>query len=381
MTVRQHLARLDAWLLSLSSIAKAIVIAATLASMAVVAVHKIPRPFIDFSRWPLLSHVGQPDGFGTDTIADAYEARVVRHDVGDMYTKRLTDQTPLEAETWTKEASSPYPPAALLALAALSSVGDAFGVGLYGAVFWLALLFLGLSLVYCLRTRWYVFPLLYLNFTYIGERFFSVQDGSYLVMLTIVVVALMAARRFPTAAHTLMATAIITKLSPIYYARYITRMPRAVALAFVAILITGLILPYFIWDNYLYIFRYNSELKGSALAAVGAGALAIAFVAILERAAARRRFDLEDAIGWSLVPMALFLAFKMNVIRHLLLVLLIPDKRVVRNLAAAAGLGIYTALPAGSALNSMLPVVVAVLIAGLIGTTGTTGNDGERNGI
>jgi hypothetical protein len=363
--MRQRLARVDAWLLSFSGPAKGIVIAVTLALMAIVAVHEIPRPFIDFSRWPLLSRISQPEGFGTDTIADAYEARVVRHDVRDMYTKRLTDQTPREAETWTKDASSPYPPATLLALAGLAAVGDACGVGLYGAVFALAVAFLGLSLIYCLQTRWYLFPLLYVNFAYVGERFFRVQDGSYLVMLAIVLAALFAARRFPSVAHVLMAAAIVTKLSPFYFVRYLTRMPRSIAIVFLAILVGGFVLPYFIWDNYLYIFRYNSELKGSGMAALGAGALAIAFVALLERAAARCRFDLEDIIGWSLVPMALFLAFKMNVIRHVILVLLVPDKRVVRNLAAAIGLGIYALLPSGTALNSMLPVVTAVLIAGL----------------
>jgi hypothetical protein len=348
VTWRQRPAQLDAWLLSFSVPAKTIVIGLTLAVMAVVALRQITR------------------GYGTDTIADSYEARVVRHDVRDMYTKRLTDQTSVEADAWSKDASSPYPPATLLALAGLSAIGDAFGVGLYGSVFGLAVLFLSLSLFYCLRTRWYLFPLLYLNFAWVGERFFHVQDGSYLVMLTIVLVALCVARRFPSTAHTLMAFAIVTKLSPLYYARYITRMPRRVAALFVVILIAGLVLPYFIWDNYLYIYRYNSELKGSALAGVGAAALGIAFVGLLEWAASKWAFDLEDAIGWSLVPMGLFLAFKMNVIRHLLLVLLIPDKRVVRNLSAAVGLGIYTLLPSGTALNSMLPLVTLVLGCGLV---------------
>jgi hypothetical protein len=350
--MRQRLAALDAWLLAFSTPVRVLVIGLTLAAMAVTALPKIRKA---------------PDQYGTDTIADAYEARVVRHDIRDMYTKRLTDQTPLEAGTWTKEGSSPYPPATLLALASLAAVGDACGVGLYGAVLGLALLFLGGSLAYCLRTRWYLFPLLYLNFGYVADRFFHVQDGSYLVMLTIVLAALLAARRFPNAAHTLMAAAIVTKLSPVYYARYLTRMPRRIAIAFVAILVAGLVLPYFIWDNYLYIFRYNSELKGSGLAAVGAAAVAVPFTLLLMRAERRKRFDLEDLIGWSLVPLALFFAFKMNGIRHLLLVLLVPDKRVVRNLAAAVGLGLYTVSPSGIPLNAMLPIVTVILVAGLWG--------------
>ena len=144
---------------------------------------------------------------GTDTIADNYEARVVRNDVRDMYTKRLVEQTPLEAATWSKEAASPYPPVTLLVLAGLAAVGDAAGIGLAGAVAALALVFLALSLVYFLRTRWYLFPLLYLNFGYLAERFFFVQDGSYLVMLVVVMAALLLVARRPGAGALLMAVA------------------------------------------------------------------------------------------------------------------------------------------------------------------------------
>ena len=371
MHLRHRLESADSWLLTRSTTVKTLVIVVTLAVMTWTALPKIPKTFVDFSRWPILAGISQPAEFGTDTIADAYEARVVRHDIRDMYTKRLTDQTPLEAETWTKEASSPYPPATLLALAALSAIGDGFGIGLYGAVFCVAVAFLAGSLIYFWRTRWYLFPLLYLNFGYIAERFFSVQDGSYLVMLTLVLAALFAARRAPRAAHLVMAGAIVAKLSPIYYVRHLFRMPRPIAIAFVGILIAGLVLPYFVWDNYLYIFRYNSELKGSRLAALGAAALAIPFALLLARTESKRRFDLEDLIGWSLVPMALFFAFKMNAIRHLLLVLLIPDKRIVRNLAAALAFAAYAVSPPTVPFNSMLPVVTVTLVVGLVWTLRT----------
>ena len=352
--------------MTLPAAIRVVVLAVTVAVMIWTALPKIPKPFTDYSRSPALAGIPQPYGFGTDTIADAYEARVVRRDVRDMYTKRLTDQTPLEATTWTKEASSPYPPATLLALAGLSWIGDLLGVGLYGSVFGLALLFVLGSLVYCWRTRWYVFPLLYLNFGYISERFFSVQDGSYLVMLVLVLAALRVASRTPAVAHLLMAGAIVTKFSPLYYARYVRRMPRTIAIAFVAILVAGLVLPYFIWENYLYIFRYNSELKGSGLAALGATAIAIPFVWLLARTETKARFDLEEVIGWSLVPLALFFAFKMNAIRHLLLALLIPDKRVVRNLAAAVAFAAYAVLPSTVPFNSVLPVVTLILVGGLV---------------
>ena len=304
---------------------------------------------------------------GTDTIADNYEARVVRNDVRDMYTKRLVGQTPLEAATWSKEASSPYPPATLLVLAGLAAVGDAVGIGLAGMVAAVAMVFLTLSLIYFLRTRWYLFPLLYLNFGYLAERFFFVQDGSYLVMLVVVMTALLLVARRPAAGALLMAVATTMKLSPLYYARHLgtSWMPRWVAPAWVAIVAAGLVLPYFVWDNYLYIFQYNNELKGDLASAAGGAAIALGFAAGLWVLDRRGAFDREEQIGWALVPVALFLAFKMNTARHLLLPLLVPDKRGTRNVAAAIGLTLDTIGGAAISLNETLPIMTLTLGVGL----------------
>jgi hypothetical protein len=357
---------IDAWLLARSWPVRTLVLILTVASMTVATLPRIPRPAVDFSRWPLLAGITQPDEFGTDTIADMYEARVVRHDLRDMYTKRGVEQTPLEAATWSREASSPYPPVALLGLAALAAVGDATGVGLYGSVSALALVFLAGSLAYFLRTRWYLFPLLYLNFSYVADRFFSVQDGSYLLMLVVVLAAVALARRQSTAAHLLMAIAITIKLSPLFYLARLRSMRPAVAVAVAALVMACLILPWLIWDNYLDIYRYQQALKGGDFWAT-AGGLAAAVVSawLLVRADRRGRFDLEDWIGWSLVPVALFFAFKLNAARHLLLVLLVPDRRAMRNVAAAIGLGIATLAAPAVPLNTVLPVVTAVLLATL----------------
>ena len=228
-------------------------------------------------------------------------------------------------------------------------MGDALGIGLYGMVAGLALLFLGLSLIYFLRTRWYLFPLLYLNFSYFGERFFYVQDGSYLVMLTVVMAALFAARRVAGRGARAdgrgdrdEAVAALLRAAP---AVDVTARPPCCSWRSSWL---GLVAPYFIWDNYLYIFRYNNELKGDTLVgrrrAGDRGAVRRAAVASSNRGGG---FDLEDLIGWSLVPIALFLAFKMNVARHLLLVLLVPDKRGLRNVAAGVGAGAAHAAAVG----------------------------------
>ena len=335
--------------------------------MSAAALPRVPKPAVDFSRWPLLGGLTQPDEFGTDTIADMYETRVVRHDVRDMYTKRGVEQTPLEAATWSREASSPYPPVALLGLAALAAAGDATGIGLYGAVSILAIVFLAGSLAYFLRTRWYLFPLLYLNFSYVAERFFHVQDSSYLLMLVVVLAALAFARaRRSTAAHMLMAAAITIKLSPLFYLARFRSMRPHVAVATVGFVLAGLLLPLLIWENYLDIYRYQQALKGGDVwATLGGLAAAAVSAGLLLRADRRGRFDLEDWIGWSLVPVALFFAFKLNAARHLLVVLLVPDRRAMRNVAAAVGLGIATLAGPGVPMNAVLPLVTAMLLATL----------------
>ncbi|MEO8482385.1 MAG: hypothetical protein ABI634_09270 [Acidobacteriota bacterium] len=338
------------------------VIAITLMVMLAGSLPKVPRAFVNYARLPVLNRLPQPEAYGTDTIADTYEAKVILNDVSDMYTKRRLDQTPLEAQTWSEEASAPYPPAVLLAEAGLHAVGERLGIGLYGMVLLLAVAFIGMSLWYCLQTRWYLFPLLYLNFGYFSERFVHVQDGSYLVMLCVVMAALLLARARRPGPHALIALAITMKVSPLFYVTELLRMRRRDAAVFVAILAAGLLLPYFVWDNYLYIFTFNDGLKGRWYSGFIAAAIAVPFALALWRAEERQHFDLEDRIGWALVPFALFLAFKMNVARHLLIVLLVPDKRGLRTLAAAVALFVPAIAPHLVRFNSALPIAAGLLV-------------------
>src|SRR5262245_42039265 len=164
MSSRRLLERADKTLLSLPPVVRRSVIALTFLAIVVQGLPHVPRMAFDYSRVPLLSHIAQPETYGTDTIADMYEARVVLHDVRDMYTERGVDQTPLEAATWSKAESAPYPPLMLLTAAALARLGQTLGIGLYGMALLLAVAFLSMSAWFFSRTRWYVFPLLYLNF-------------------------------------------------------------------------------------------------------------------------------------------------------------------------------------------------------------------------
>jgi hypothetical protein len=351
----------DAFLMAVPKRTQIALILATVLVMIWQCLPNVPRAYADFSTVAGLSWVRQQDAFGTDTIADSYEAKVVLHNPLDMYTKRGLEQTPQEAATWTTEASAPYPPAVLLAEAGLYAAGEWTRIGFYGLVLLLAALFIGGSAWYFVETRWYVFPLLYLNFSYFGHRFVYVQDGSYLVMLVVILAALFLARAGRTACHALMAVAITMKLSPLYYVKTLPLMSRRMAWLFAGILVAGLIVPYFIWDNYLYIYVFHDELKGGPSGMISGLGLGAIFSALLWYVETRRGFDLEDRIGWALVPFGMFLAMKMNVPRHLLILLLVPDKRGVRNLIAAFALLPPVLFPNAVRFGAALPIATVLL--------------------
>jgi len=349
------------------------VLALTIAVMIGTSVPNVPRAWVDYSSLPVIGGLQRHDTYGTDTIADMYGSRVVLNDPLDMYTKSKTDQTPLEAATWSREASAPYPPVARLARAGLYAVGEAVGIGYYGMVLLLAVTFLGLSLAYFMGTRWYLFPLLYLNFGYLSERFVHVQDGSYLMMLVVVTGALWMARAAPHRAHLLMAVAATMKLSPIFHATHVSAMHRPVAATYLTVLAAGLVLPYAVFDDYLYIYEYGYGLRGSGPGAAGALAAAGLFAVLIAYVGARHGFDWEDRIGWSLVPVALFLALKLNAPRHLLLVLLVPDRRGLRNVAAAVALLLPALFPAAIGFGAAGPIAAVILLGGLLAYVRRTG--------
>lgn len=374
--------RLDAALMRAPVVLRAAAFAVTFVVVIWTSLGYVPRAFVDYSRTASrLRGIAQPETYGTDTIADMYESKVVLNDVADMYTKRGVDQTPLEAATWSKAASAPYPPAVLLAMAGVYAVGERTGVGFYGLMLALACAFLTLSAVWFFRTRWYLFPLLYLDFSYFADRFVSVQDDSYLIMLVVVMASLLSVRRWPSAAHLLMGTAIALKLSPLYYLRHLAGMRRGIAIAVIAIVVGGLVAPYFVWENYLYIFRFSNESKGSWLNTAGALTVAVPFAVVLCYVEARAGFDWADRIGWSLVPFAIFFSLKMNAARHLLLVLLVPDRRAVRNVAAALALGLHTLFPSLIRMGAVVPAAILLLGVGLVGYLDDIGWDVVLNDL
>lgn len=349
-------------------LARKAVLAVTVVAMVLQALPWVPRDVLDYRHLPLLNRIAQKQQtLGSDTVADAYEARVVLHDVRDMYTKRETAQTPLEAQYWSREASAPYPPVALLLEAGLFALGGRTATGLYLLILACAAAFLALSLLYFVQTRWYLFPLLYLNFWYLGERFVAVQDCTYLLLLLVAVIALHLARARRPLAHVLMAVAITIKLSPLFYVTEVPRMRRGTAALFAAIVVAGLALPILLWQNYLYIYTFGAGLKGHPSTRIAAVVLGIPFAVLVWYVERRAGFDLEDRIGWGLVPMSLFLAVWTNAARHLLLVLLVPDKRGWRNVTMTVALGAHTLLPSRIPLGSSMSIAIALLVLILCG--------------
>jgi hypothetical protein len=359
----QRAAGLDAALLRAPRTVRAGLYVLTASVMAATALPHTPRQIVDFDGLPLIGSLQRHDTYGNDTIGDGYEARVVLNDWRDMYTKTKLEMTPLEAATWLKEACAPYPPAVLLAEAGLYALGSWLGIGFYGAILTLAVVFVVASARYFLKTRWYLFPALYLNFVYFGERFVYVQDCSYLVVLSVLMAALYLARRGHAASHAVLALATAMKLSPLFYLANLGRMRRRDAVLYIGILTSGFILPYFVWENYLYIFQYNAELKGDWDNAAAALIVVTPFALVLRYVETRLQFDWEDRIGWDLVPLSLLLALKMNVARHLLIVLLVPDKRGIRNIAAAVGLTVPVIF--GVPFNASVWFAALVLVTGL----------------
>lgn len=320
----------------------------------------IPR---EYAQLPgALAGRAQPPAYGPDTIADMYGAKVVLNDLRDMYTKAHLEQTPVEAATWTKEASAPYPPVMRLVHAGMFAFGEWTGLGFYGLTLGLAAFVLAASAWYFLQTRWYLFPLLYLNFGYLAERFVYVQDGSYLAMLACVMAALLLARFRLAGAPVLMAVATTMKLLPLYYAKQVLRMRPLTGWAFTIILAAGLLLPAVLWADYTEIYQFANARKGNDwLDIAGAMLIVVPFTLSLWYAEEKLRFEEEERVGWGLVPFAMLVALLTNSGRHLLLALLVPDRNAGRNVAAAAGLTLHTLLPGVIRLGAVTYISSAML--------------------
>ena len=98
MTFLEAAAAVDRFLLRANRRVQYTVIAVTVLQMIAVAIPNVPRPYLDYSRFPLLSGVHQNDSYGTETIGNSYVAKVVLNDPLDMYTKAHRADTAREGD-------------------------------------------------------------------------------------------------------------------------------------------------------------------------------------------------------------------------------------------------------------------------------------------
>src|SRR5260221_2465677 len=88
---------LDAWLLAVPRRAQYLAVLLALLVCVAVGVLEDPRPYLDFSRRPILNRIHQNATYGTDTLADVYVAQVVLNPHPDAYTHAQLDLTSLRA--------------------------------------------------------------------------------------------------------------------------------------------------------------------------------------------------------------------------------------------------------------------------------------------
>ncbi|MBN1390756.1 MAG: hypothetical protein JXA22_08965 [Candidatus Thermoplasmatota archaeon] len=334
--------RMDRKLLFASKKMKTLVIVLTILFILIVRVWFIPGEVIDLGR------MNRQENLGGDFFADNYTGKVVLNDPLDMYTKEKVDLNGREASYWEKEECSPYPPLAMFILGGLHFIGDLTGIELIGVVYLLELSFVVMVLIYCLKTRWYLFPLIMLN-VFAPHRVYTMNGTTNLLVLMFMMAALLAAKHRRSISHHLVAMATCSKFMTVFYADNVFRMPRKQAMVYVGILVAGLVLPIFIFDNYLYIYSFHatrgysfvsslfdhfgismSDTIAIVLTWTVPSILTIFFTILLFYIENRLGYDWEERVGWSGVPFALFIGLRLLTVRFLFLMLLLPDKRGTR---------------------------------------------------
>ena len=340
-----RLARWDAWLLARPWSVRALVLGLTLAFAVVVRLSYVPVSYHDFG-W-----LNRGTDYGCDYYSDAYGARTVYNHPADMYTRRLTEQTRPEMY-WPKRSVAPYPPAELFLLAGAHALGEATGVGIYGVLIGVDFLLMALILAYALKVRWYLFPLLYTN-VFLAYRFWGIGSLNGLSVVFFLMLGVLLARSRPNAAILSAAFAVCLKLTPVFFLTNFLRFRRATALAAAALLVTGFVLPLFVFENYRYIYGFHatrdigpivralgtlgvSGEHAATLAAVSGWVLPLAvggtFSLVLLYAQYKLDFTWEDRIGWAAAPFSLLFSLRMLSMRTLFEAMTLPDRRLARSL-------------------------------------------------
>lgn len=343
--MQRVLAHWDAWLLARPLGVKLAILGLTLAFVVVVRLSYVPASYHDFGA------LNRGSDYGNDYYSDAFGGRAVYNHPLDMYTRRLTEQTPAE-KYWPLRSVAPYPPAALFLLAGVHALGEMTGVGFYGVLMALDALLVLLMLGYSLRTRFYLFPLCLFN-VFLAYRYWGVGSCNGLLVALCLMLGVFVARAKPALGAMLGVLAVCLKLTPVFFLTNFPRFRRPVALAAAGMLALGFVLPLFVFENYRYIYGFHATrdigpiVAGlsalgitsgpiTSIAAAAGWALPLtiggAFSLMLLYAQHKLDFTWEDRIGWAAVPFSLVFSLRMLAMRTLFEAMVIPDRRVTRSL-------------------------------------------------
>jgi hypothetical protein len=210
----------------------------------------------------------------------------------------------------------------------------------------------GCMLVYALRTRWYLFPLVQLN-VFLAYRYWGVGSCNGLLVVLCLMLGVLVARAAAALGTLLGVLAVCLKLTPVFFLTNFFRFDPRARVGAALLLLAGFVLPLYVLENYRYIYGFHATRDigpiVKALAALGmdtpwtrplAAALGWvlpllvggAFSLVFLYAQLKLKFTWEDRLGWAAVPFSLLFSLRMLSMRTLFEAMAIPDARLVRSL-------------------------------------------------
>ncbi|MEM3341978.1 MAG: hypothetical protein QW728_04730 [Thermoplasmata archaeon] len=276
-----------------------------------------------------------------DLYADAYAARVILNDPMDMYTRNLPitwaestcdgEQNYNPQPPWSNYDCAPYPPVALIPTAFAFWLGEETFDGFYNISVLLELIIAGMVIIYSLLTRRpFLFPLYFLStFTY--AFFWKQTHFSFTLTTAFIVLALILFElKKEGSALFFLGLASAAKIFTLPVLAMTSRFgsrKRWIWFFFVVTVFVGLVVPFFIFDNYSYIFRRENHRPVMSYLVGGIIGIEFLFLEFFTRGK-----DREVAM-LSMVPMASYITLTgiLIVPPYFQLALLIPDRTYFRN--------------------------------------------------
>ncbi|MEM3342578.1 MAG: hypothetical protein QW728_07785 [Thermoplasmata archaeon] len=280
-----------------------------------------------------------------DFAADTYESRVFLNDYRDAYTKTQIEPRWPENSYFAKPECAPYPPVLLVVLSAIyyGMGGDAVDFYYFSIAFeFITALVL---LLYCLmEDRIVPFICYYLN--PVSIWFFGYFWHFTMTIFLFFIFSGMTLYRagFKRAGMFFAGTAIAAKLFNIFLLAQ--HRVKWIWLTWSAVIL-GLVVPYFIFDNYLSIFTFHSQ-RGlrflmDSFTFTGGKYLAIGLIALLyigtigvclmiKRLEILRNYNTLEIMAGSMLPFAFLMGIQVASNYYILMAMMLPTREVRRNI-------------------------------------------------